>query len=207
MTFSWKHVTRQVSISLSFIVLITVLAACGGGGGTASSTPTPSAPTPAPTTASVGMQTFTGNGFSISYPQNWQKTTSSSQTVFSDETAGNAFTIVQTADPGGAASADTIATASIQAIAKTVLKNGKTETVPATVSINGTTWSQRAVTGDVEANGQTVPAKLVLLVAIHPASAVTSQSFQLFYVAPTLTFDQANLLVFQPMLQSFKFTA
>jgi hypothetical protein len=153
------------------------------------------------------MQTFTGNGFSISYPQNWQKTTSSSQTVFSDETAGNAFTIVQTADPGGAASADTIASASIQAIAKTVLKNGKTATVPATVSINGTTWSQRAVTGDIEANGQNVPAKLVLLVTIHPAGAATSQSFQLFYIAPTLTFDQVNLLIFQSMLQSFKFTA
>lgn len=205
MTFSWKHVTRQVFLSLGSVVLMIFFAACGGGGGTASSTPTPS--TSAPTASSVGMQTFTGNGFSISYPQNWQKSTSSSQTVFEDQTAGNAFTIVQTADPGGAASADTIASASIQAIGKTVLKNGKTETVPASVSINGVTWSQRAVTGDVAVGSQNVPAKLVLLVAIHPASAATSQAFQLFYVAPTLTFDQVNLLIFQPMLQSFKFTS
>lgn len=207
MTFSWKHVTRQVSINLSFLVLIALLAACGGGGGTASSTPTPSASVPSPTAPSTSMQTFTGNGFSISYPQSWQKTTSSSQTVFEDATTGNAFTIVQTADPGGAASADTLASASIQAIAKTVLKNGKTESIAASTSLNGVTWSQRAVTGDVTVGSQDVPAKLVLLVTIHPASAPTSQAFQLFYVAPTFTFDQVNLLIFQPMLQSFKFTS
>jgi hypothetical protein len=153
------------------------------------------------------MQTFTGNGFSIGYPQSWQKTTSNSQTVFEDATAGNAFTVVQTADPGGAASANTIASASIQAIARTVLKNAKTESVSSSISINGVTWSQRAVTGDVVVNNQTVPAKLMLLVAVHPASAVASQAFQLFYVAPTFTFDQVNQLIFQPMLQSFKFTS
>lgn len=207
MTFSWKHVARQVCISLNVVFALTVLAACGGGGSTGSSTPTPSASAPSPTAALGSMQTFTGNGFSISYPQTWQKSTSNAQTVFEDATAGNAFTIVQTADPGGAASANTLADASIQAIAKTVLKNAKTENVTASTTINGVTWSQRAVTGDVVVNNQTVPAKLVLLVAVHPASAVASQAFQLFYVAPTFTFDQVNQLIFQPMLQSFKFTS
>jgi hypothetical protein len=207
MTFFWKHVTRQVFISLSVVISLTVLAACGGGSSTTSSTPTPSAAVPSPTAALVGMQTFTGNGFSISYPQTWQKSTSNTQTVFEDSTLGNAFTIVQTADPGGAASADTLASASIQAIARTVLKNAKTESVTPSTSINGVTWSQRAVTGDVVVGSQTVPAKLVLLVAVHPASAVASQAFQLFYVAPTFTFDQVNQTIFQPMLQSFKFTS
>ncbi len=209
MMLSWKHVTRRVSISLGVVVLMVFLAACGGGS-TGSSTPTPAAPTPtpSPSTPSVAMQTFTGNGFTISYPQNWQKSSSNNtQTVFTDQTTGNAFTIVQTPDPGGAASADSLANASVQALSTSVLKNGKTETVPASVTVNGVTWVQRALTGSITVNGQDVPAKLILLVAIHPASAANSQAFQLIYGGPTLTFDLINAQIFQPMLQSFKFTA
>lgn len=214
MTSTWKHVTRRVFISLSAVVLMVFLAACGGGGNTGSATPTattPPTPTPSPTTPSVAMQTFTGNGFSISYPQSWQKTSSSSQGIaqvaFSDQTTGNAFTIVATPDPEGAASADKIADTSVQTLSNVAVKNGKPETVPASMTINGITWAQRAITGTATVSGQSVPAKIILLVTIHPANSATSQAFQLFYGGPTLTFDQINAQIFQPMLQSFKFTA
>lgn len=212
MTLSWKHVTRRVSISLGAIVLMVFLAGCGGGS-TGSSTPTPATPTPTPSpaTPSVGMQTFSGNGFTISYPQSWQKSSSStqntSQAVFQDAATGNSFTIVTTPDPGGALSADSLANTSSKALAGSVLKNGKPDSVPASVTVNGVTWSQRGVSGDATVNGQSVPAKLILLVTVHPANATTSQAFQLIYASPALTFDQVNAQIFQPMLQSFKFTA
>jgi hypothetical protein len=188
------------------------LAACGGGG-TGSSTPTPTSPTPtpSPTTPSVALQTFTGDGFTISYPASWQKSSSSSQntsqTVFQDATTGNSFTIVATPDPGGALSADSLANTSSQALMDSVLKNGKSETVPTSVTINGVTWSQRGASGDVTVNGQSVPAKLILLVTVHPANATTSRAFQLIYAGPALTFDMVSAQIFQPMLQSFKFTS
>lgn len=213
MIVSWKHVTRRVSIGLSVFMLMIFLAACGGGS-TGSSTPTPKlpTPTPSPTTPSIALQTFTGDGFTISYPQSWQKSSSSaqgiSQTVFHDETTGNAFTIVATPDPGGAASADTIANASIQSVSQAGLKNSKPDTsVAPSVTVNGVTWVQRAVTGTATVNGQDVPAKLILLVAIHPAGAADSRAFQLIYGGPTLTYDLINAQIFQPMLQSFKFTS
>jgi len=213
MIVSWKHVTRRVSISLSAVVLMVFLAACGGGGSTGSATPTPTSPAsnPSPTTPSVAMQTFTGNGFTISYPQSWQKTSSNSQglnqVAFHDETTGNAFTIVMTPDPEGAASADKIADTSVQTLSSVAVKNGKPATVPASTTINGITWSQRAITGTVAVNSQDVPAKVIVLVTIHPANSATSQAFELFYGGPTFTFDLVNTQIFQPMLQSFKFTA
>lgn len=212
MIVSWKHVTRRVSIGLSAFMLMVFLAACGGGStGSSTPTPTPPTPTPSPTTPSIAMQTFTGNGFTISYPQSWQKSSSSSQntsqTVFQDTTTGNSFTIVSTPDPGGALSADSLASTSSQALLGSVLKNGKSENVPASVTINGVTWSQRGASGDATVNGQSVPAKLILLVTVHPPNATTSQAFQLIYAGPALTFDLISAQIFQPMLQSFKFTS
>ena len=210
MIISWKHVTRRVLAGLSAVVLMVFLAACGGGGSTGSATPTPTTPpsNPSPTAPSTAMQTFTGNGFTISYPQNWKKTSSTnSQTAFQDPTTGNTFTIVQTPDPGGVLSADSLANTTSQGLESSVLTNGKSDSVPASVTINGVTWSQRGASGNTKVDNQTIPAKLILLVTIHPASAATSQAFELIYAGPALTFDLVNAQIFQPMLQSFKFTA
>ncbi len=193
MTSSWKHVTQRMSLGLSTLLLVVLLAACGGTGSTGSgSTPTPKPPTPTPTTPAVAMQTYTGTNYSISYPQNWKVDSSSaqgiSQTAIHDDVSGNAFTIVGTPDPGGVSSASSLADIT-------------------TVTINGVTWAQRSITGTTTVNGQDVPATIFLLVTLHPANAANTTAYQLIYGGPTVTFAQANVLAFQPMLQSFKFKA
>lgn len=213
MSSSWKHVTRRMSLGLGVALLMVLLAACGGGSsGSTGTTPTPKASTPTPTpTPAVAMQTYTGNGFTVSYPQGWTPDASNSQGIsqvaITDKTTGNAFTIVATPDPGGISSADKLADASIQALSKAAVKDGKAVSVDPSVTINGVTWAQRAITGTTTVNGQSVPVKVILLVTVHPASAANSQAYQLIYGGPTLLFDQTNTQIFQPMLQSFKFTA
>ncbi|OLB58183.1 MAG: hypothetical protein AUI01_02880 [Ktedonobacter sp. 13_2_20CM_2_56_8] len=91
----------RLALSLCSLLLVLVLAACSLGGGstgtapttTSGNTPATSHPTsvPAqPTSASAAdLATYTGDGFSISYPQGWtvQKGTNGSVT-FIDEHAG-----------------------------------------------------------------------------------------------------------------------
>lgn len=212
MTSSWKHVTQRMSLGLSTLLLVVLLAACGGTGSTGSgSTPTPKPPTPTPTTPAVAMQTYTGTNYSISYPQNWKVDSSSaqgiSQTAIHDDVSGNAFTIVGTPDPGGVSSASSLADITIQTLEKSTVKNAQTVSVAPTVTINGVTWAQRSITGTTTVNGQDVPATIFLLVTLHPANAANTTAYQLIYGGPTVTFAQANVLAFQPMLQSFKFKA
>src|SRR3989440_11895382 len=91
----------RLALSLCSLLLLLVLAACSLGGGSPGPPPTPTSGNPPgpshptsvpaqPTSASAAdLATYTGDGFSISYPQGWtvQKGTNGSVT-FIDEHAG-----------------------------------------------------------------------------------------------------------------------
>ncbi len=213
MNASWRHVTQRMSIVFCSLLLVLVLAACGGSGGstTGTATATPASATPTATTAAsnpaASMVQYTGTTFSISYPQSWQKSASGNQVTFLDPISKNVVTIVTVANPAGAQSPSALADGSLPLIEKTLVSDGKNATVAPTVTINGETWAQRSATGTLALTDPGTPGTLFLLVNNHPASAPTTQAYEIYYYGPTSTFTEANTLAFQPMLQSFKFTA
>ncbi|MGH2507828.1 MAG: PsbP-related protein [Ktedonobacteraceae bacterium] len=206
-----KQVTRRLSLGICSLVLLVLLVACGGstpsGGtnGTASTAPA-GGPTPTPT-PSIAMTGATATTYSITYPQTWKKTGAGDNVTFQDApTSGNNLSIVVTPNPNGVASADKLADATVLAFGKT-LTNSKVVTISATITINGVTWSQRAITGTTKVGVQNVLVKAILLVATHPASSSNTQAYEIIYGGPEFTFDLVNAVDFQPMLNSFKFTA
>lgn len=213
MSSSWKHVTRRMSLGLGVVLLMVLLAACGGGSsGSTGTTPTPKAstPTPTPTTAvpTANMKTYTGKDFSISYPQTWQESASGNQVTFADPlVTKDIVTIVAVPNPAGAQSASDIADSSMPLIEKTLLTKAQPATVAPTVTVAGESWAQRSATGDLALTDPGTQGTLFLLVDNHPANAANTQAYEIYYYGPTSTFSQSNTLAFQPMLQSFKFTA
>src|SRR5205085_6046997 len=91
----------RLSLSLCSLLLVFMLAACSLGGGSIGTAPTttsgqtpatsqdtvvPAQPTSAP---APGLTTYTGDGFTISYPQGWTVTKGANgSVVFVDEHAG-----------------------------------------------------------------------------------------------------------------------
>src|SRR5690348_12286821 len=127
-----QYVSNGTLLALSSLMLAVLLVACGSSStsGTAS-TPTPvptSAPTLAssptsPTAATGAMTAYQGNSFTISYPQNWQITKQANNVfTFTDSTGAIKMTITVAADPNGTISADSVASAALQA-AQVLLKN------------------------------------------------------------------------------------
>lgn len=153
------------------------------------------------------MQQYTGAKFSISYPQGWQESASGNQVTFVDPVSKNVMTIVTVENPGGAQSSSALADATLPLIEKTLLSDGKTATVAATATVAGETWAQRSATGGLALTDPGVQGTLMMLIANHPASAPDTKAYEIYYYGPTATFTQATTLAFQPMLQSFKFTA
>lgn len=204
MTSSWKHVTQRMSLALSSVLLVVLLAACGGSGSTGNNvTPTPKpANTPTPTTPAVAMQTYTGTGFSISYPQGVQETASGNQVTFLDPVSKNVMTIATAANPAGAQGTSTAATASMQIFEKSLLSNAQPATAAPTVTVGGESWVQLSATGDLAITDPGTPGTLIQLADTHNGTL-----YEIVYYGPTATFAQSNTLAFQPMLQSFKFTA
>lgn len=202
-----KSVTQRFSLSLCTLVLVILLAACGGTGGATTSTPTPT-PTPqppAPTpTPAVVMQTYTGTHFSISYPTGITESASGNQATFVDPVGKNIMTIITLANPGGALTASTIADQTMPAFNQSLLKNGKTATIAPTASVGGDTWVQRSSTGELAITDPGVQGTMVALFDTHTVGG-TSMIFEIVYYGPTATFEQANTLAYQPMLQTFKF--
>lgn len=211
MSSSWKHVTRRMSIAFCSVLLVVLLAACGGSGSTGStSTPTPQAPTATPTTAApaVTMKTYTGAHFSISYPSTWQESASGNQVTFADPlVTKDIMTIVMVPNPMGAQSANALADATLPLIDKTLLKNAQPATAAPTTTVGGETWVQRSSTGDLALTDPGTQGTLFMLIDNHPANAADTTAYEIYYYGPTSAFTQSNTLAFQPMLQSFKFTA
>lgn len=212
MIFSRKNALRRIVPGISLFFLMVLLTACGGLGSSGGSTPTavPATPTPTATaTPSVALQTYTGNGFTIGYPTDWKVQTISGQIAFEDALGVNALTIAMAPNPGGAASASSLADTTLPVIEQEAsVKNPQPVAgLAPTVTYGGESWVQRGITGSVSSGGQTIPGELILLVDNHPAASPTTKAFELYYAGPTITFSTMNTTIFPAMLQSFKFTA
>jgi hypothetical protein len=115
---------------------------------------------------------------------------------------------VSTPNPGGTVSAAEALKLGIAGLVKAgKVSDVQPVSLPATTTVGGETWAQSGITGTATSNGVAIPGELVGLANNHPANSPTTKVFEIYYGGPTLSFQQENLLVFQPMLQSFKFTA
>jgi hypothetical protein len=211
-----RHLSQGITTALCSLILAVLLVACGGSstsGTTSTPTPVPTSPptsTPtsspaSPTAATGAMTAYSGNGFTISYPQNWQTSKSANNLfTFTDSTGGIKMAITVAPDPNGAISADSVASAALNA-AQVLLKNSQTVSVPATTTVGGDSWSQISASGTQRLNNQDTNVQVVVLAVVHPAHTLLSKSFTILYQAPVATFSQDNTTYFQPMLQSFKF--
>ncbi len=211
----YKSIPLRIALFSCAIIFTVLLAACGGGGSSTTSNPTPTPTTaaklsptiPATTTPKTSSNTYTGNGFSVSVPQGWQTTTGKKSEVdFVDPTGNYAFTVVFAPDPSGLVSPDTLMTAEYNAI-KVNVKNSQAVIVPSPVTVGGDKWSQKAMAGKVSVGGQDVPGRIYILVDVHPAQSASSMSYSILLSGPDAAFASFNSNNFQPMLQSFKFTA
>ena len=209
-----RHLSQGITMALCSLILAVLLVACGGSStnGTTStptsapaSTPTLSPTSTSPSAATGAMTAFQGNGFTISYPQTWQINQKANNIfTFTDSTGGIKMTITVAPDPNGTISADSVASAALQA-AQVLLKNAKTVSVPSTTTVGGDSWSQVSASGTQRLNNQDTNVQVVVLAIVHPANTLLSKSFTILYQAPVATFSQDNTTYFQPMLQSFKF--
>lgn len=205
-----KQFAHWSALALCILTLAVLLVACGdaGVGGTTSTPtppPTPTSPPVSPTAVTAAMTTFQGNGFTMSYPQNWQTARQGDNLfTFTDTTGNIKMTITIAPDPNGTISADSVTSTALQA-ARALLKNSQTVSVPSTTSIAGDTWSQQSASGTQQVNDQNIDIQVVVLADVHPANALESKSYTIVYQAPASAFAQANTAYFQPMLQSFKF--
>ena len=196
-----KRILQPIKPALGSVIFAMLLVACGGGG-SSGSTPTP---TPVLTPTSIRVTPFTGNGYTINYPQGWKATSAFGGVSFTDSTAIYSLNIMVTPDPNGLNTADSLADTVITGI-RGGLKNPQKENVAPTTTVGGETWSQRSASGMTTQNGQRVVVQVVVIVGIHPASSPMSKGFIIVYSATKSLFVQANTTYFQPMLQSFKFT-
>lgn len=216
-----SHFSRsRLILSIGSLFLVCLLVACGSGGastGTTSVSPSPSTPAPtrqatsAPTrpSSTTSLTTYTGNGFSISYPQGWAvlKETNGS-VIFVEEragaTKGSHFAI--TLGKQGLVH-PTSTTLNFWQQAFMAQPNYQKVDIATTAMVGGDSWDQIAATNDEPVSGQTRPvnAELVVMADNHPATSPTARSWQIQYTTYTNDFAQMNATLFQPMLQSFKF--
>jgi hypothetical protein len=198
-------------IALSFSLFLSfLLAACQiqiGSGTTAAPTPTPTLQPP-PISVSK-LVTYTGDGYTISYPQSWKVTQGGSGLVTFADPQGIAYLSVKaTPNPGGAISADNQVSIGLQ-LFKSQTKNYQMLNVAPTTTVGGDNWSQGSATGGLVPKGQTtaVTAKIVIIADNHPAGLPNTTGFEIAYLTGQQVFDIANSGAFQPMLISFKFTS
>jgi len=211
----------RLALSVCGLLLTWLLTACSLGGGSTGTAPTttsgntpatthatsvPAQPTSAP---AASLTTYTGDGFSISYPQGWtvQKGTNGSVT-FIDEHAGatKGSHVAITLGKQGLVH-PTSTTLNFWQQAFMAQPNYKKVDIASTAMVGGDSWDQIAATGDEQISGQTQPvnAELVVMADNHPATSPTARSWQIQYSTYTNDFAHMNANLFQPMLQSFTF--
>jgi hypothetical protein len=194
--------------------LVLLLAACGSSGTTSGSTPTTAptsqaSPSPAvtPTSATTAnLTTYTGNGYTIGYPQGWKVNAAGKSVVLADPTGIYNLTIVISPNPGGVIGPDSVVNLGIQGV-KGTLTNPQTVNVPSSITIGGDSWVQKSIAGTSTAGGQSGVVQVVAASDNHPANSPSTNSYTIIYATLQATFAAANTQYFQPMLQSFKFTA
>lgn len=206
MILSCKRVTRRMSLALCSALLMVLLTACSGIGTTGSSpTPTPtSTPSPTPTPA---MATYTGNGYTISYPQGWKVSPSKVEVSFQDAQGLNVLGVIVSPNPG-AISPSIVLGASLTGAEKEANMTKTTPAnLPATTTVDGQTWTQQGVTGTASNGSQSGPFEIVGLAINHPANSANPQIFEIVYAGPDLDATMLDQQIFQAMLASFKFTS
>ncbi len=201
-----RHTIRVSSLVLCSFALLSLLAACDlFGGGSSSATPT-AAPTP---TQAATLKSYTGDGFTISYPQDWTVKEDKGHALvsFTDPITQSSFAVQITPNPGGLISSDQILSGSEVALQSVGMTNVKASGSASNTTVAGQTWKQKAYTANVKYQGSTVPAKTVVLTNNHPAQSPSTKAYTLLYGAAQVVFDQVNTLDFQPILKSFKYTS
>ena len=208
MTSVWKHVTQRLSLSVIALLLIVLLAACSSLGGTASS-PTPTTATPSPTPSPTpAVTTYTGDGYTISYPKDWKKSVASGQTTFQDSLGANALGVVVVANPDGVAKPSTVLEATLaNAVKRGNMTNTSPANLPASVSLAGETWVQKGTTGTVGKGGASASFEVVVFTTNHPANTSKTKLFEFVYAGPLVGSTLVDAQIFQAMLASFKFTS
>ena len=195
-----KHFSYGFLLSFSILLLAMFVSACdlGGFGGT---------PTPTPTSATT-MTAYTGDGFTISYPQTWKVKTDSTGVTFTDPNGIAYFQIHEAPNPEGIVSTSNQVTLGLEAF-KSQAKNYQQQSVPSTITLANETWSQGAATGDITPSGQSTRAnvKIYVISDNHPANSTATKAFIIGYATGSQVFDLANSGYFQPMLQTFTFTS
>jgi hypothetical protein len=216
-----SHFSRsRLVLSVGSLFLLCLLAACGSGGSSTGTTSvSPSANTPAPTqqatsapaqlSSTTSLTTYTGEGFTISYPQGWTVTKGGNgSVVFIDEHAGatkGSHLGITLGKQGLVHPTSTILNFWKQAFMAE--PNYQKVNIAPTAMVGGDSWDQIAATGDEQTSGQTqsVNAEIVTMADNHPVASPTARNWQIQYTTYTNDFAQMNAKLFQPMLQSFKF--
>lgn len=200
----------RLSLSIISILLFSMLlSACSlfGGEEQPAATPTPeNQPTNPPINPAANFELYQGDGFSIKYPQGWEVTEDpDTQRVTISEPATTLSLVIQSVpNPGGLIAPETAVDVLIQA----TLPDAEEQSSEA-VTINGQEWQKKTVKAEVEesSSGQKVPATGAILTTNYPADNPNTQAYGLIYAAPDLIFATTDTTIFQPMVNSFEFTA
>jgi hypothetical protein len=207
----WSQVAGKALLILCFLTLILALTACDDQGSVAQSTVIPSSPTPPqfqistpPPVATVTFQAYTGSDFSLNYPQTWVVRAAGTVVSLSDASGTYNLTVNLQPNADGKMSANQLADTSLAGV-KTSLNHPQHVAISATITLAGTTWSQRAVSGTTLSNGVQVEREVIILATNHPAHAANTSGIVLIYMGLKQSFAQARKTYFAPMLQTFAF--
>jgi len=199
MKWPLRSTLRWFPLLLCLLLLALFLTACGFWGNTGNT----SANT-IPTAAPLHVTTYTGDGYSIDYPQNWTAKKNGNVVVFSDPPGLSTLIVEYASNPGGELSASSAVDGGLSGF-QGEAKNYQKVTIAPTTSVGGENWSQGAATGLAAYKGQDLGMKFVVLADSHQAHSPSAKTFVIIYGTDNTVFDAASQAIFQPMLQSFKF--
>jgi hypothetical protein len=207
----WRAYAGKTLLLLCFLLLLLALVACddaSSGGATSAASASPTTPqlqiTPPPPVATVTFQMYTGSTFALHYPQNWVVRTAGTVMSLSDASGTYNLTVNVQPNAGGKVSASQLAETSLAGV-KASLSHPQRVFIASTVTLAGTTWSQRAISGTTLTNGVQVEREVIILATNHPGHASGTLGVVLVYMGVKQTFAQARKTYFAPILQSFAF--
>jgi len=158
-------------------------------------------PDAAATPATSTTQIYTGDGYSISYPQGWNVQRNKEQAVFTNSTNTVGLAVAANSNPYGAASAQTALDKEVAQV-QASLTNVQDCNLDATIEYAGATWHQKAFEGDTKWGRMTYE----VLTTNHPANSASSKMYEIVYFAPGDQYTQDKTTYIKPMLDSFMFT-
>jgi hypothetical protein len=189
-----RHKARvKLTLRLLCILALTLLlVACGNIGETTPLT----APTPTPTPPGTP---YTGDGYTLTYPHNWQASTQDGVVTLRPSSGNVAHAIAITVVPGGG-DVDAALNGGLES-----LKGDKgykqDSTLPSTAKVGGQTWKQAGGSGETEG----IRLKSVLMATPYPSS--TGNLYIISLAASENAYDKVYQDVYKPILDSFKFTS